>query len=70
MNQTEQNEREKDVQTELFTYNHPEVDRIEYGVYKEYIRVLSKIILYLLQDGCTFRVQEVLDSVGLGPLCF
>ena len=25
---------------------------IEYGVSKEHIRVLSKIIFYLLQDGC------------------
>ena len=24
---------------------------LEYGLYKEYIRVLSKIIFYLLQDG-------------------
>ena len=24
---------------------------IEYGVYKEYVRVLSKIIFHLLQDG-------------------
>ena len=29
------------------------LSKIEYGVYKEYIGVLSKIILYLLQDGCT-----------------
>ena len=27
---------------------------IEYGVYKEYVRVLSKIILYLLRDDCTY----------------
>ena len=39
--------------------NHPEVDRI-WGIYiyiyEEYIiRVLSKIIFYLLQDGCISR---------------
>ena len=30
--------------------------QIEYGVYKEYVRVLSKIIFYLLQDGCNFLI--------------
>ena len=33
-------------------YNHPEVERIWHGAYKEYLVVLSRIIFYLLQDGC------------------
>ena len=37
---------------ELITYNHLDVDRIR-GVHKEYIMVLSKIIFYLLHDGCS-----------------
>ena len=32
-----------------WTYSHTEVDEIR--VYKECVRVLSKIIFYLLQDG-------------------
>ena len=34
-------------------YNQPEV-MVEYGVYVEYIRVLSEIIFYLLQDVCKY----------------
>ena len=30
----------------------PEVNRIEYGFHEEYVRVPSKTIFYLLQDGC------------------
>ena len=37
--------------TLLYAYNHPEVDRI-WGIYGEYILVLSKIIFYLFKDGC------------------
>ena len=29
--------------------------QMEYGVYKEYIQVLSKILFYLLQDGSTWE---------------
>ena len=32
-------------------YSHPEVDRL--WIYKEDILVHSKIIFYLLQDGCS-----------------
>ena len=39
-------------------YNHPEVDRI-HGGYKENLRVLSKIIFYLLQDGCSIYSRMV-----------
>ena len=46
----------------IYVYNHPEVDRIWRiyhhpevdGVYEENIMVLSKIIFYLLQDGCIY----------------
>ena len=34
---------------------------IEYGLYGEYIRVLSKIIFYLLQDGC--KAWYAIDSL-------
>ena len=33
----------------LRDYKHPEVDRI---LFREHIMVLSKIIFYVLQDGC------------------
>ena len=36
---------------------------IEYEVYKEYFRVLSKIMFHLLQDGCRFRTQVVLPTI-------
>ena len=29
-----------------------------YGLRKVYVRVLSKIIFYLLQDGCRFRAPD------------
>ena len=35
-------------------YSHPEV--IDYWSYKEYIIVLSKIIFYVLQVGCSFAI--------------
>ena len=36
-----------------FVYNHPEVDRIwDMYVYTEVVRIIGKIIFYLLQDGC------------------
>ena len=38
-------------------YNHPEVDRI-WGVYKERVAVLSRIIFYRMQDGCIARSFE------------
>ena len=34
---------------------------MEYGAYQAYIRVLSKIIFYLLQDGC----KHLLSSMSL-----
>ena len=40
------------------SYSHLEVDRILITK-KEYIKVLSKIIVYLLQDGCTLVVVEI-----------
>ena len=36
----------------LYAYNPPEIDRT--WAHKEYMTVLSKIMFYLLQDGCTF----------------
>ena len=45
--------------------NHPEVDRISiWGIYiyKEYIRVLSKIIFYLLQEGYKLSASSPLRS--------
>ena len=38
----------------------------EYGVYKEYNTVLSKIIFYLLQDACTTKpgIQRATDMIG------
>ena len=35
---------------------------IEYGLYKEYIGVLSKIVFYLLQDGCN-RISNINISI-------
>ena len=34
-------------------YHYPEVDKI--WVYREFTSVLSKIIFYLLQDGCALN---------------
>ena len=36
-------------------FNYPEVEL--YGVCNEYVKVLSKIIFYPLQDGCKPAVQ-------------
>ena len=37
-------------------------EEVEYGVYREYIMVLSKIIFYLLQDG----YRRLLHYLGAG----
>ena len=36
-------------------YNHPEVDRI-YGLHKKCVLVHSKMIFYLLLDGCRYSL--------------
>ena len=42
-------------------YKHPKVDRT--GIYKECIRVLSKIIFYLPQDECRRKLFPAEDPV-------
>ena len=42
----------------MYIHCHPEVD--SKGVYKEHVRAPSKIIFYLIQDGCmyTYKTQH------------
>ena len=48
----------------FFFYYHPEVDK--FWVFKECMRVLSKIRVYVLQDGCSRKVYSSGESLRLG----
>ena len=37
----------------VWAYSHPEVDRV-YGLVKGYMQVYSKMMFYLLKDGCVY----------------
>ena len=42
----------------------PILKQIEYGLEKEYSRLYSKVVFYLLQDGCIYTHQTLMNSLA------